>query len=220
MSAREHKYQRVNRTPEEKKKLVRDAMTLLMNSKQTFGEVARQLGVHEGNLRVWLNEYGKAYGWTGSAKARPQSTPAAPRDKRKGAPPQPSASWLRKNGSQLRLSMGLSEQPEAVEVESTEYGDQDDDQKDEGNETLLSRPEPPRSELKGEAIVKAPASRPRREPLYTERFEAEPVRPEPEPTPASELSGKLLSDALRERDAVLTTFEILLREGRLKMPTR
>jgi hypothetical protein len=73
------------------------------------------------------------------------------------------------------------------------------------------------------AIVVSPR-RPRRslereprEPLY-----AEPVQREPPPSPpvssAPLIEGELLRQALREKDAVLTTLEILIREGRIKIP--
>ncbi len=187
---------RKNRDPGEKKEAARQLMELIRGG-LSLKDASLRLGIKSPtNARAWLDAYGGEFGWTGSAKnvavIGPGPVAGAGED----------AEWLAKNAGQLQLGMPPQE---------------------EDGDTLMSRPQPPASEMTG-AIVRPPPERETRrmrrapeEPLYR----AEHVREEPPPTPAPStplIESDLLRQALREKDAVLTTLEILLREGRIKLP--
>jgi hypothetical protein len=201
-------------TDDEKKALARRMMEA-MRAGQTFKEAADALEIEGTQARVYLDRFGKEFGWTGSAKevakevAPEKRSPTTVRRAPADAPKADDA-WARQLSAQLGLGLsGESEEPESTD-----------------GDTLMSRPEPPASEMGGLVIHRPPPEREtrryrrreREEPLY----EAEPVREEPPPSPppssAALIEGELLKQALREKDAVLTTLEILLREGRIKIP--
>lgn len=196
-------------TDEQRAAVVRTVLDKLLASPDaTLPQVAREVKVADAQLRRWLNQYGLGMGWTGSVSAfrngRGQTAGGDGRQKPRTVTEVDDA-WLAENGKQLRLSMGVPE-PEP-----------------EPSETLLSRPEPPPSEMDA-VIVREPSERTflrrhRPEPLYRAApVQADEPPPPPPPPSAPLIEGELLKQALREKDAVLTTLEILLREGRIKIP--
>lgn len=232
---------RNNRSDEEKTEIVRKAI-LAIRADPNFELVkyAYGIGVYEGILRVWLNRYGKRWGWRGSLRNFDRDTPVPAGLELPGDAPAPAAAeetpalippasaWAEKFGGELREAMGVESQGEPPSASEEEP---------EASQTLISSGTPSRRKLgrpsNAERKARAEAAgierygaprdfSPRRVEMYPPDdarqpelpFRAEPVQPEHQPAraTANEFTLKALEQSLKERDAFKTVCEVLMRE--------
>jgi len=237
---------RINRTVEEKTAIVRKILdSLRADPKKPLTAIGDELGIWETVLRSWLNHYGEPYGWTGNMRTfissiRQNPTPSAapspePSD---AAPPKmapPASAWAEKFGSELLEAMGVEPEGQSTDASSQQTlvssgepprrkpGRPTDAERAlrkerEAAERELARSGHGLSRYEPRRVTVTPPEESERQPELP--FRAGPVQREPEPAPPQQsgFMDKVTAEALRERDAVLTTLKILMRDGGLPGP--
>lgn len=221
---------RILRPPEEKRGIVFGYMEAKRKDPRlTMKTYSNRIGIHDTQIQHWARQYGPEFGWSGfnrdaippSTEATPSPEAAAPSSEGDGVflpskstrgLPVMSGEWEKKNAERLRAALGLPENSEDSDAQN-------------GNTLVSSGPRGklgrPSNADKAARVKSARAALTTREPDAEQpqlpfTYRAEPVRREEPPAP-NEFMRRALERSLKERDALLTTLEIMFREGR--MPT-